>query len=38
MMTTPSDAGVDEVNAGDLETARLYGQRVAEVAGQFKAK
>ncbi|MEY4699553.1 MAG: hypothetical protein RIR85_973, partial [Pseudomonadota bacterium] len=38
MMTTPSDAGVDEVNAGDLETARLYGHRVAEVAGQFKAK
>ena len=38
MMTTPSDASVDEVNAGDLETARLYGQRVAEVAGQFKDK
>ena len=38
MMTTPSDAGVDEVNVGDLETAKLYGQRIAEVAGQFRAK
>lgn len=36
MMQTPSDAGVDEVNPGDLETARLYGQRIAEVAAQFK--
>jgi hypothetical protein len=25
MMTTPSDASADEVNPGDLETARLYG-------------
>ena len=29
MMQTPSDAGVDEVNPGDLETARLYGARIA---------
>ena len=36
MMQTPSDASVDEVNAGDLETARLYGVRVAKVARQFK--
>jgi len=35
MMTTPSDAGVDEVNAGDLETARLYGERIAQLAAQF---
>ncbi len=36
MMQTPSDAGVDEVNPGDLETARLYGQRIAEITAQFK--
>ncbi|KXW56540.1 flavodoxin family protein [Ferrovum sp. PN-J185] len=28
MMQTPSDASSDEVNSGDLETARLYGQRI----------
>ena len=32
MMQTPSDAGADEVNSGDLETARLYGARIAEMA------
>ncbi len=37
MMQTPSDASVDEVNPGDLETARLYGARIAEIAQQFKA-
>ncbi len=36
MMQTPSDASPDEVNIGDLETARLYGARVAEIAGKFK--
>ncbi len=36
MMQTPSDAGVEEVNTGDLETARLYGERIAKIAGQFK--
>ena len=36
MMQTPSDASPDEVNAGDLATARVYGARVAEVAGKFK--
>ena len=30
MTTTPSDAGVDEMVAGDLDTARLFGQRVRE--------
>ncbi|MFZ9642574.1 MAG: flavodoxin family protein [Candidatus Methylopumilus sp.] len=34
MMQTPSDASVDEVNKGDLETARLYGVRIAEIASQ----
>ncbi|MBU6468846.1 MAG: flavodoxin family protein [Betaproteobacteria bacterium] len=28
MMQTPSDASSEEVNAGDLKTAELYGQRV----------
>jgi len=32
LMTTPSDASADEVNAGDLETAKLLGARVAEFA------
>ena len=36
MMQTPSDAGVDEVNSGDLETARLYGERIAALATKFK--
>lgn len=31
MMTTPSDASADEVNPGDLETARLYGQFIRVV-------
>ena len=35
MMQTPSDAGVDEVNPGDLETARLYGERIVKMAGQL---
>ena len=38
MMQTPSDASADEVNVGDLETARLYGERIAKIAGQLKAK
>jgi multimeric flavodoxin WrbA len=32
MMQTPSDASADEVNTGDLETARLYGERIAKAA------
>jgi multimeric flavodoxin WrbA len=36
MMQTPSDASVDEVVPGDLETARLYGERIAQVTRQFK--
>ncbi len=35
LMTTPSDASADEVNAGDLETARLLGVRVAEFAAKL---
>jgi hypothetical protein len=37
MMQTPSDASPDEVNAGDLETAKLYGARVADIARKFKS-
>ena len=36
MMQTPSDASVDEVVPGDLETARLYGERIAQTTRQFK--
>ncbi len=32
MMQTPFDATVDEVSKGDLETARLYGERVMQLA------
>lgn len=37
MMQSPSDSSPDEVLPGDVETARLFGQRVAEVASQFVA-
>jgi len=36
MMQTPSDASADEVNPGDLETARRYGARIAEVTARVK--
>jgi NAD(P)H dehydrogenase (quinone) len=35
MAATPSDAGVDEMHAGDLETARLFGLRVAQQAARL---
>jgi multimeric flavodoxin WrbA len=35
MMQTPSDATSDEVLPGDLETARLFGRRVAETAARL---
>jgi len=35
LVRSPSDAGVDEVPAGDLETAKRYGQRVADIAARF---
>jgi multimeric flavodoxin WrbA len=37
MAQSPSDSSPAEMLPGDLETARLFGQRVAEVAGRFKA-
>ena len=37
MAQTPSDAGVDEMPPGDLETARRFGERVAQVAERTSA-
>jgi multimeric flavodoxin WrbA len=37
MAQSPSDASPAEMLPGDLETARLFGKRVAEVAAKFKA-
>ena len=33
---SPSDAGANEMAPGDLETARLFGERVAQVAARLK--
>ncbi|WP_130098446.1 flavodoxin family protein [Siccibacter turicensis] len=35
MAQTPADASPEEMSSGDLETARLYGARVANIAAQF---
>lgn len=35
MAQTPADASPDEMSPGDLETSRLYGVRVAEMAAKF---
>jgi multimeric flavodoxin WrbA len=35
MAQSDADAAPDEMSAGDLETARLYGARVAQMAGRF---
>jgi NAD(P)H dehydrogenase (quinone) len=37
MMQSPSDASPDEVLPGDLETARLFGARVAALAARLRA-
>ena len=37
MGQTPSDAPADKMEASDLETARLFGQRVAGIAARLKA-
>ncbi len=36
MMQTPSDASVDELFPGDLETAMRYGERVANITKQLR--
>ena len=35
MTTTPSDASVDEMVAGDLATARAFGQRIAQAVSRI---
>ncbi|MBU1295716.1 MAG: flavodoxin family protein [Gammaproteobacteria bacterium] len=35
LVQSPSDAGNDAIPEGDLETARLYGERVAHIASRF---
>ena len=36
MAQSPSDAGANDMLPGDLETARLFGERVAAIAARFK--
>ena len=36
MAQSPSDSSPDEMLSGDLETARLFGKRVAETAGRLR--
>ena len=36
MAQSDADASPDEMSVGDLETARLYGVRVADIAGRFR--
>ncbi len=36
MAQSPSDAGANEMVTGDLDTARSFGKRVADVAGRFQ--
>ena len=36
LVRSPSDASVDEIPAGDLETAKRYGQRVAGIADRLR--
>ena len=37
LVQSPSDAGSEEIAQGDLDTAKLYGQRIAEIASKLKA-
>jgi NAD(P)H dehydrogenase (quinone) len=36
LVQAPSDAGAEAIPSGDMETARLYGQRVASIAGRLR--
>lgn len=36
LVQSPSDAAVDEIPQGDLDTAKRYGQRVAEIAAKLR--
>ena len=37
MAQSPSDCGADDMHSGDLETARLFGKRIADIAAKFRA-
>ncbi len=37
LVQSPADAGADEIPAGDLDTARQYGARVAAVAARLRS-
>ncbi|NKF21727.1 NAD(P)H-dependent oxidoreductase [Solimonas marina] len=37
LLQSPSDAGVDEMSVGDLETVKQYAARVAAIAARLKA-
>lgn len=37
LVQSPSDASVDEIPQGDLDTARSYGRRVADVAAKLRS-
>jgi NAD(P)H dehydrogenase (quinone) len=37
MAQSPSDGGADDMYSGDLETARLFGKRIADIAARFRA-
>jgi multimeric flavodoxin WrbA len=36
MSQSPADAAADAMSPGDLETARLFGERIAQVTGRFR--
>ena len=36
LVQTPSDASVEEIPQGDLDTAKLYGKRIADVAARLR--
>lgn len=36
LVQSPSDVGADEIPQGDLDTARLYGKRVADIAARLR--
>jgi len=36
LVQSPSDASVDEIPQGDLDTAKRYGQRIAEIAAKLR--
>lgn len=36
MAQTPADASTDEMSLGDMDTARLYGERIARIAELFR--